>query len=288
MSAATEALAAGSTATTGAEGGQQQQQAAAPALPEWANGLAPEVATWFTNKKFENPQAALTSQFNLEKMLGQDKIVLPKDASDKAGWDAVFKRLGRPDKPDAYFEGAADVFPEGFKPDDGLLKGFTELAHKIGLNTEQARALAKWQVETALSNGTTQEQQDAEWDAKSKSEWDGLVKELGSQKFDALVSDMQRAARLVSDIMPPETADAIERAIGTKAFVQLFGKLGSAFGKEMGFVEGQQPGGKPTPEMARAKIASLGQDKAWMDRYVKGDVAARREMEELHKIAAGQ
>ena len=283
MTAAAQALAA--QATTGAEAtGQAAQAPETPAnLPEWANGVAPEVGAWLLNKKFADPQAALTSSYHLERMLGQDKIPLPKDASDKAGWDAVWAKLGRPEKPEAYFEGAADVWPEGFTPDPKLLEGFQKVAHEIGLNTTQARALAKWQIEAASAQGADPAATEAAFEAQSTAEYEALRREQGP-KFDALVADFQRAGRFV-DATTDEIA-LIERAIGTKRTIEIMAKLGGAFGKEMPFVDGKTPGGIPTPEQARARIKELGSDTAWRSRYTSGDLAARREMEDLQKIAA--
>lgn len=282
MTAAAQALAA--QATTGAEAQAPAQAPEAPAnLPEWANGVAPEVGAWLLNKKFADPQAALTSSYHLERMLGQDKIPLPKDASDKAGWDAVWSRLGRPEKPEAYFEGAVDVWPEGFTPDPKLLEGFQKVAHDLGLNTTQARALAKWQIEAASAQGADPAATEAAFDAQSAADVDALRSEHGP-KFDALAADFQRASRFV-DATHAEI-DAMERAIGTKRTIELLAKLGGAFGKEMPFVDGKTPGGIPTPEQARARIKELGSDTAWRSRYTSGDLAARREMEDLQKIAA--
>ena len=70
------------------------------------------------------------------------------------------------------------------------------------------------------------------------------------------------------------------------ALIEIMAKLGGAFGKEMPFVDGKTPGGIPTPEQARARIKELGSDTAWRSRYTSGDLAARREMEDLQKIAA--
>ena len=60
MTAAAQALAA--QATTGAEAtGQAPAQAPeAPAnLPEWANGVAPEVGAWLLNKKFTGKKLSM-------------------------------------------------------------------------------------------------------------------------------------------------------------------------------------------------------------------------------------
>ena len=283
MTAAAQALAA--QATTGAEAtGQAATSPETPAnLPEWANGVAPEVGAWLLNKKFADPQAALTSSYHLERMLGQDKIPLPKDASDKAGWDAVWAKLGRPEKPEAYFEGAADVWPEGFTPDPKLLEGFQKIAHEIGLNTTRARALAKWQIEAASAQGADPAATEAAFEAQSTAEYEALRREQGP-KFDALVADFQRAGRFV-DATTDEIA-LIERAIGTKRTIEIMAKLGGAFGKEMPFVDGKTPGGIPTPEQARARIADLKKDQAFVKRYTTGDAAALKEMTDLHAIAA--
>ena len=107
MSEAASVLAGGSP-TTGAEA--TAGQAAAPAetvtqttegLPDWAKDFSPAAQSVIQAKKWAKPEQAVESYANLEKLLGGDKIALPKDENDPA-WADVWKKLGALDKPEEY------------------------------------------------------------------------------------------------------------------------------------------------------------------------------------------
>lgn len=90
------------------------------------------------------------SYANLEKLLGHEKVPLPKGPEDKEGWARFNKAMGIPEKAEAY--GLKDVtVPEGMealKLNDG--KGqFAEIVHKLGLRPEQAQGL--WDSYTKMS-----------------------------------------------------------------------------------------------------------------------------------------
>jgi len=75
---------------------------------------------------------------NGQKMIGADKIVVPKDG-DAEGWNKVYDRLGRPESPDKYDLG-------GFKPPETVpwnAELQTEVLgamHEAGANSKQVTA----------------------------------------------------------------------------------------------------------------------------------------------------
>ena len=77
---------------------------------------------------------AFDSYSNLEKLLGQDKVIVPKGPDDKAGWQAFSKAMGVPEKGEGY--GLSDAkIPEAMAK-HGLTmdkKDFAEVmaAHKV-------------------------------------------------------------------------------------------------------------------------------------------------------------
>ena len=76
---------------------------AAPAAPaDWTAGLPEEMKGYVQNKGFKDPSAVVESYRNFEKLMGvpQDRMIkLPEKAEDKAAWDSIYNRLGRPEKP---------------------------------------------------------------------------------------------------------------------------------------------------------------------------------------------
>lgn len=96
-----------------------------------------------------NVRSLTKSYANLEKMLGGDKVPVPKDG-DNEGWDRFYKAAGRPDNADAYDIKVPDGLPEGFY-DGEAAKSFKTWAHQNGLNNRQAQALHDAYVSTTAA-----------------------------------------------------------------------------------------------------------------------------------------
>ena len=284
MSEAASVLAGGSP-TTGAEA--TAGQAAAPAetvtqttegLPDWAKDFSPAAQSVIQAKKWAKPEQAVESYANLERLLGGDKIALPKDENDPA-WADVWKKLGALDKPEEY---ASQVKPVEGTPDldPGFVGAMSDLAAKARLTPAQWNTLVAGYQE--LSKAAAAEEAAAGPDIDA--EFAAFKAELGA-KADAVIADAQRAGLAAK--MTPEESATMMAAFGVKRAMQIMNDLGSKFGKEAGFIEGKGPQGQMTPEMARARIAELGNDPVWRRSYLEGDSGKKAEMENLQKIATG-
>lgn len=284
MSEAASVLAGGSP-TTGAEA--TAGQAAAPAetvtqttegLPDWAKDFSPAAQSVIAAKKWAKPEQAVESYANLEKLLGGDKIALPKDENDPA-WADVWKKLGALEKPEEY---ASQVKPVEGTPDldPGFVGAMSDLAAKARLTPAQWNTLVAGYQE--LSKAAAAEEAAAGPDIDA--EFAAFKAELGA-KADAFIADAQRAGLAAK--MTPEESATMMAAFGVKRAMQIMNDLGSKFGKEAGFIEGKGPQGQMTPEMARARIAELGNDPVWRKSYLEGDSGKKAEMENLQKIATG-
>jgi hypothetical protein len=75
----------------------------------------------------------------LEKLTKIENVVVLPDKSDAAGQDALYKKLGRPDSPDGY---QIENVP-GF--DANMVDQFSQLAHKVGLTSDQAAQLVEFE-----------------------------------------------------------------------------------------------------------------------------------------------
>src|SRR6478752_2033034 len=97
---------------------------APPAAGEpWFKAVAdPELKGWLENKNYESPEAMAAAHRGLEKLLGSEKVPLPKDDADTEGWERVYKAIGRPDAPEGYGLEKLEGGDEGFaKQMAGLL-----------------------------------------------------------------------------------------------------------------------------------------------------------------------
>lgn len=231
-----------------------------------------ELKGWVENKGFKDPITALQSMKNQEKLIGGDKVAIPKSAEDKEAWDAFYKAAGRPEKSEDY----QLPVPEG---DDGKFAGEAgQWMHELGLNTQQARGLAeKWNAHIA----SMQETQKAQDEAASAAEWQDLKKEWGGE----YATNLEQANRVnqAFDIKQDELNAVLSgnEAMLTKILKRVGDKM-----LEDKYQDGD--GGKTftqTKEGAQAEIKELRNDKDFMQKFNAGDVAAKSKMKDLYKRA---
>ena len=250
--------------------------AAAPSA--WLEGLDADTRAWVDSKGFKTPGDALLSQRNLEKLLGGDKIPKPKGDDDKAGWDQLYKSLGRPDKPDGY----KLTVPEG--SDDSMVKAFAPKMHELGLTQKQAAGLTEAWNAHAKALGESAEQAKG---VQSEADTRDLRTEWGNQ-FDANVEAGRRAARQFG--IDGETMAKIEDGIGTAKTYRLMAKLGLGLAEDPGITGDGKKTFATTKEQAAHEITQLKGDKDFMDAYLNrdgrnpGHAAAVARMERLHKV----
>jgi len=100
-------------------------------------------------KKFEDTPEGLAKAFEshagLEKLLGHDKIPVPKDENDTEAWAKFSKALGIPDKAEAYGLPDAEI-PENLQGISFNKQQFAEIAHAHKLTPSQASSM--WKVYT--------------------------------------------------------------------------------------------------------------------------------------------
>lgn len=118
----------------------------------WKSHLSPDLKGSPTLAKFDDsPEGlgkAMESHLNLEKLLGQDKVPIPKDDKDTEGWARFSKALGIPDKAEGY--GLADAeIPESMKGLTFDKNKFAEVVHSFKLTPSQAKGL--WGAYTQMN-----------------------------------------------------------------------------------------------------------------------------------------
>lgn len=98
-------------------------------------------------QKFEDTPDGLSKAFeshaSLEKLLGHEKVPIPKDINDVEGWNRFSKAMGIPDKAEGY--GLSDIkMPDSMKGFSIDKNKFAEVAHAHKLTPDQAKGL--WKV----------------------------------------------------------------------------------------------------------------------------------------------
>lgn len=282
--AASAALAGtgGDNAAAGATG------AAAPATPAGATAAAANDASWTKDwdpadagivekKGWKDPRDLFKSYRELEKTLGADKIVLPKEGADPKEWDAVYSKLGRPESPDKY------KFPDGVDPN--AVKMLAPELHKLGISQAQAEALAKLDI---ARQSQAQEQMLAAIKADSDKAMATLEGEWGN-KTPEQIEHNRRAMRALG--ISVDMAEKYMAAGGAEKFMRLLNAAGKAMREEGASVltgDETDLGFGMTRNRAAAEIADLKGSKEFMTKLNRGDKAANQKWMHLHKVASGE
>lgn len=279
--------------TGGGDGGAAAAAAAlAAGAKPWYEGKADaETIGWMQNKGWDKDPVvtaieASKARREAERFLGtspEHLLKLPKDATDEAGWTAVRQRLGAPKEAKEY-----DL--SGVKHADGkdLDPAFTDTMrnalHKIGApkdtGPEVVKAVVKYLGDEAAAKASMKA-------ATLQTERADLAKEWGTNMEFNRLTAMQGAKRAVgSDEKAAQVISAMEQAVGYKATMEFWRKIGSGTTEDT-FVEAGSGGSPVTMNGAKARIAELANDPEWNARYLKGMPKERQEMDSLIALVHG-
>jgi len=213
--------------------GQSDQQGGGTATQPWYSTLGPDYANNPSVTKFKEVGDLVRSYTELERMMGREKLVAPKDESDKAAFDAIFNRLGRPAEPKAYDTPNLEM-PEPLQMRPEVLDAFKAKAHELGLTKKQFAEVFAFYNEGIL-NGHNQSLE-AQNQAKAQSET-VLRKELGA----AYEARVDMAKKIVQQYFnDPEAMKVLDGPLGNNpAFIRGLIKLGESMGTD-------KIAGKPT------------------------------------------
>lgn len=239
---------------------------------------ADEDIGYLQTKAYKTPADVLKALRSAEKLIGLDKIPMPKDDLDTEGWNRVYTRLGRPESPDQYDIKLPDNVDKPFV--DHMLKAM----HGAGASQKLVQAALKAQLD--FENARTEEVTKAR-ELQLAEDWKSLKSEWGNG-YDTQVEHARRAIR--ENGIDKDTLGKIEEAIGPKAMLKLFAGYGSKFAEDnTGIGDGTGGFGKLTPQQAKYKIETLKADKEWVRKYTQGSPAERelamKEMRELQEAA---
>ena len=244
----------------------------------WYGNVAPETKTLLDAKKFDSIDTMAKSYIGLEKLARADPstiVTLPKEGEDMA---PVWNRLGRPDKVEGYkLEG--ELAPMAKDP---LVTALLPEWHKAGLTQAQMAALVKTGTAAA-------EKLRAEADAQFASNAERALSEVKMEWGAGYERNIQAAKATALKLgLTGEEATAIERAMGTKAFLTKFATAGQGL-LEATHVDGQQraASGQLTPQQAVEELAALGRDKEFQNKLRAGDKDAKQRIKDLTAARAG-
>ncbi len=279
---------AGGAGAAGAAGGAAGAAGAGAAQGfDWKPALGDSYATYqplIEGKGWKNPGEALAGYANLEKMIGQDKVIVPGKDAKPEDWNAVYAKLGRPEKPDGY----EFKKPENFDAySDDYAGAFRAKAHELGLSAKQAASLHDWhvgQTQKMLKGGSEAQKAQAE---KAAADLAGEIKKTWGADRDDKLAAAKRAGRHFG--LDEGFLDALETKAGSFKMLDGLARLGAAL-KEDTAAGGNGSGAITSPEAARAELTRLESDKdfraAYLDRGNPGHGEAVRRMTDLAQKAA--
>ena len=205
-----------------------------------------------TIQKFKAPEDLAKSYLELQSVMGNNKVPIPKDENDKVAIATFNKALGIPDTAEGYeLEEVKDS--DSFK---GLSFGddeFKAVAHKHGLSTKQANGLKASYIEMLTGIRQNNEQEYTDNLHKTKNE---LMREWG-MKFDQNVNLAQSVMNKFSG--SKEEFDHINALIGGDAkALKLLAKVGSQFKEgSLGDLGTPAAGFTKTPNEARTEYEAI-------------------------------
>lgn len=229
--------------------------------------------------------AGLTKGFvHAQKLVGADKIVLPKEGAPDAEWEPLYARLGRPEKPDGYK--FSDVkFPEGVQLNEALQTKFGPTFHKLGLNNKQADGLRSELIQHQIAE--IQTGIDRRNEEVSKGE--AALKQKWGDKYEANVKHAEVA---LARFATPELMKALHTSgLGSHpGIVEAFSEIGLRMSEDTARGKGQGDGGQLTgAEAGKAEVTRLSKDgdfqKILHDKFHKDHADALKKWEAAHKAA---
>jgi len=238
-----------------------------PAVPE---AVAPPVSGWKSHvrtdlkdspliKKFEDTpdglNKALESHANLEKLLGHEKVPLPKDEKDVEGWARFNKALGVPDNPDGYKLPDAKV-PESLKDLTFDKKAFSQVALEAGLMPKQAQAL--WNKYTQMQTGAYEKHLKQVQERVTES-----INTLRQEWGDSYNVNVEMGQLVINKFAPSEEAAEYLTAALTQSAdgIKFLSKIGEQFAENK-ISDFQQKRFSLSPDEASAEIQKILNDPA--------------------------
>jgi hypothetical protein len=246
---------------TSTQDASQSSAAVSPATQTstggWKSSLRTDLKDSPLAAKFEDTpdglNKALESYGNLEKLLGHEKVPIPKDANDVEGWNRFSKAMGIPDKAEGY--GLSDVeVPAEMQGLEFDKNKFAEIAHAHKLTPAQAQGI--W--ESYTRNSMDGYKQVMEEQNKSLTE---TVNRLRGEWGDAYQSKVEMGQMVINKFAGSKEANDFVTATLCKSpdGIKFLAKIGEQFAENK-VGEFQMARFSLAPEQAREEIQKIVRD----------------------------
>lgn len=267
-------------ATPPAEG--DGAKAPAEAAP-WTAGMSEDDIAYLETKGWngsdKGPADILKSYRNLERLrgVGADKLVKLPDRTNPEDVAQFKAKMGIPDSPEGYEPLALD----GAGPDLDS-NAMAAISHELELTAEQHAKLGEVTARLLQTAETTNIEQRVTRDTAEEA---ALNKEWGDLQAENHLAAQRTTQRFGIDA---ETIESIQDAIGYRKTMEMLVKIGRGLGEHKAPEgEGKDAPFGLTPEVARNRIAERQKDSGFFEKMKGGDTAAKKEWDDLNRIAYG-
>lgn len=253
---------------------------AGSSVSDWKAGLADDIRNDPGLASIQDVNGLAKSFLHGQKLVGADKVVIPKQDAAPEEWGDFYNRLGRPEK----YEIAKPQLAEGLEYDSSMEEKMLGLMHNAGLSQKQAEAVFNGYMgyinDTHVENTKNQELKTGEWDT-------ALRKDFGN----AYDERVDLARRAVTEFGGDELKNFLdETGFGNHpGFVKAFANIGQKMMEAGADTSGQGQSFQLTPAGAQQEIARLQRDPNFMNQYSNKDAdghqAAIEKFQQLFEFA---
>lgn len=201
------------------------------------------------------------SYVNVNKLVGADKnavLKLPNSPDDKDGWNNVYSKLGRPEKPEGY---EVSKFKEVAGVDEKSLGEIAQVAHQHGVSKDALQAIVGKYLEQV---GGAKTQTDEQVQETIKGYTDNLKKEWGDA-YETKTSKVLETLKQKADPEFLKLASDYPFIFDHPAVMKTMDALIKMTVEDGGVKQGGSSGSGPmSPNEARAAIAAMDGDQEKM------------------------
>ncbi len=217
-------------------------------------------------------------------MMTEDKqtnwVKIPQKEASSEEWARFFNELGRPNEAAAYQFSAA----EAQFYDAELASDFKNIAHKAGLNQQQAQIVHDGMVEI-LTEKYQQHQLSCQ---QSKQQLMGQLQQKWGASYPDKLKKAQKAAQHFG--FEGEALDQIENIVGSEATLEGLCRMGEGLTKDTSLMDMELKPAMTSVQTAKQKRAELSRDasflEALMDKMHPSHKEAIAELDRLNAIIA--
>lgn len=252
---------------------------------DWTTSLEAEQKALRDIKGWKTPGDAIKSYAEVEKLVGHDKIAMPK--KDKDGnyepgeLDRVMTQLGRPKDPKEYKPSANFKLPEGIQINEKALGEFNANLHKAGMLPHQYAAVMD-EIGKFLNQGMQ-----ATKEANEKT-FNESVLNLRNKWGAAYDEKAKIANTVLKNFADPKTLVEVVKKYGNDpAIIELLANVGVNLSEEV-LARANMLGALLTPENAKLEIVKIREErsKELMDNTHPQHNYWVSKLEELYKMTA--